>query len=228
MKLNIARKNSGVSLIELVIVVAIIGLLSIIAVPQYGRFIAKGKVRSATNDLLQNMRLARTMAIKENRQYLVTFNENGDPANSYRIGFDGNNNNSLTDPADGYGTGAVMLVNLQTRYGNEIVFGTGTANGPDEPDTCPACIGIGGATVAFGGTAAPVRQEFNTDGTVSFTGSAFLMHNARGITYMMRISFRTGKIDLWKWDGDNANPAPPIVNNCNNAPVRYCRWTELR
>jgi prepilin-type N-terminal cleavage/methylation domain-containing protein len=228
MKMNIARENSGVSLIELVIVVAVIGLLSIVAVPQYGRFIAKGKVRSATNDLFQNMRMARTMAIKENRQYLITFNEAADPANTYRIGFDGNGNNSLTDPVDGYGGGTVRLVNLQTQYGNEITFGTGTGSGPDEPDTCPACIGIGGSTVAFGGTAAPVRQAFNTDGSVSFTGSAFLMHNARGITYMMRISFQTGKIDLWKWDGDNTNPAPPIVNNCNNAPVRYCGWTELR
>ena len=226
--MNIARKNSGVSLIELVVVVAIIGLLSIVAVPQYGRFIAKGKVRTATNDLLQNMRQARTMAIKENRQYLITFNEAGDPANTYRIGFDGNGNNSLIDPGDGYGGGAVRLVNLQTQYGNEILFGTATASGPDQPDLCPACIGIGGATVAFGATAAPVRQAFNTDGSVSFIGSTFIMHNARGITYMMRISFQTGKIDLWKWDGDNANPVPPIVNNCANTPVRYCGWTELR
>lgn len=226
MKITPYCRNSGVTLVELLIVISIISILALMAVPQYGRFVAKSNARKATNDLLQNMRLARTMAIKENRPYLITFNEGN--ANSYRFGFDGNNNNSLLDPADGYGTGPVRSVNLQNEYGNEIMFGTIAVNGPDQPDLCPACIGIGGSTVAFGATAAPVRQVFNPDGTASFTGSAFITHNGRGMAYMLRISFRSGKIDLWKWDGDNANPNPPIVNNCNNSPVRYCGWTEIR
>jgi prepilin-type N-terminal cleavage/methylation domain-containing protein len=114
--------KKGITLIELIIVISIISILAAVGIPEYSRFIAKGRVRNATNDLLQNMRLARTMAIRENRAYLITFNES--TANSYRIGFDGDGNNSLLDLVDGYGTGSVREVNLQTEYGNDIIFGT--------------------------------------------------------------------------------------------------------
>jgi len=220
------KNNNGVTLIELLIVIAIVSILAGIGIPQYGRFLAKNRVRSAANDLLQNMRLARTMAIKENRNYLITFNEGG--ANSYSIGFDGDGNDKLTDIADGYGEGNIRTVDLSVSYGVDVIFGTGAIEGPDERDTCPACIDIGASTFAFGGTAGPVRQEFNPDGTISFTGSVFLMHNTRGFTYMLRISNQAGKIDLWKWDGDHDRTNVPLINQCNTAPRRYCRWTELR
>lgn len=222
---RLKKSNSGVSLIELVIVISIISILAVMGIPQYGKFVATNRVRRATNDLLQNMRLTRTIAIKENRTYLITFNEGA--VNTYRIGFDGNNNNSLLDVADGYETGAVRTIDLQAEYGIDVAFGTSTNNGPDDPDVCPACINIAGSTVAFGGVGAPVREVFNPDGTVSFTGSVFIMHNARGITYMLRASFQSGKFDLWKWDGDNDNTNPAVINNCNT-PMRYCGWTEVR
>jgi prepilin-type N-terminal cleavage/methylation domain-containing protein len=224
--INIIREKKGVTLMELLIVISIIGILTAIGVPQYARFVAKDKVKRATNDLLQNARLARTMAIKENQQYLITFNEAF--ANSYSIGFDGNGNNSLLDAADGYETGPVRVVRLQTEYSNDVVLGTTATTGPDQPDSCPVCIAIGGSTVAFGGTFGPVREVFNPDGSVSFLGSAFVTHVSRGYTYMLRVSFQSGKFDLWSWDGDINNPNPPIINNCNNTPVRYCGWTEIR
>jgi prepilin-type N-terminal cleavage/methylation domain-containing protein len=223
--IGMIRGKKGVTLVELLVVISIIGILSVIGIPQYGRFVAKSKVRSATSDLLQSMRMARTMAIKENRAYFITFNESA--ANTYRIGFDGNNNNSLLDPADGYGNGPVREINLQTEYGPDIFFGTTTGNGPDEPDSCPACIAIAGSTVAFGATAGPVREAFNPDGSVVSTGSAFITHITRGFTYLLRISYQSGKFDLWKWDGDNANPNPPVINNCTS-PMRCCGWTEIR
>ncbi|UCH45397.1 MAG: prepilin-type N-terminal cleavage/methylation domain-containing protein [Nitrospiraceae bacterium] len=213
------RKKAGFTLVEILVVISIAAILAVIGVPQYGRFVAKNKVRGAASDLLQNMRLARTMAIKENRPYVFNFNPG---ANSYTIGFDINGDSI----PDGFGAaGPVRTVNLQQEYGPQVRFGTSTGAGPDQPTACPACTGIGGSTVAFG--ALPLVQTFNTDGTVASTGTAFLTHN-RGFTYMLRITYLTGKVDLYKWDGDLALPNPPIVNNCNASPVRYCGWTEVR
>jgi hypothetical protein len=166
------------------------------------------------------------MAIKENRTYLITFDV-GETVNTYRIGFDGDNNGSLRDAADGYGNGPVRIINLQDEYGEEIVFGTSASTGPDEPDSCPACVDISGLTVSFSPTN-PSREVFNPDGTVEFTGAAFIRHKTRGFTYMVRVSYQSGKFDLWKWDGDNDNPNPPVVTNCTASPIRYCGWTEVK
>ncbi|UCD35292.1 MAG: prepilin-type N-terminal cleavage/methylation domain-containing protein, partial [Nitrospiraceae bacterium] len=80
--------NQGVTLMELLVVMSIIGILALIGVPQYQMHAAKGSVRRAANDLIQNARLASTLAIKESRPYVIAFNLPA--ADSYSIGFDTN------------------------------------------------------------------------------------------------------------------------------------------
>ena len=222
-KMNILICRKGFSLVELVVVLSIISILALIGIPTYSNFIAQSSVKRAVNDLLQNARLVRTLAIKENQNYVIAF---GVPAaNSYSMGFDADGDGN----PEGYDGGAVRVVNLQDEYGVNVAFGTFTNNGPAQPNSaCPVCIGIGGSTFAFGATAAPVYEQFNPDGSVQFTGTVFINHLNLGYTYMMRVNFQSGKFDLWKWDGEAANPAPAIVNNCVNSPLQYCGWTEIR
>ena len=222
LKLATIRDKKGYSMIELLVAISIIAIISVMGVPQYSNFVAKGNVRRATSDLLQNARLSRTLAIKENQTYVISFNL--PVANSYSMGFDTNGDGV----PEGYDGGPVRVVNLLSEYGGNVAFGTFTNNGPDEPESCPACTGIAGSTVAFGTAAGQVYEQFNPDGSVNFTGSAFLNHITLGFTYMMRVSYQSGKFDLWKWDGEAANPSPPIVNNCNNPPIQYCGWTKLK
>ena len=201
-KISIMRDKKGMTLIELLVVILIIGILSGVAVPQYGRFIAKGKVKRAATDLVQNMRLSRTMAIKANRAYLITFGND----NTYRIGFDGDGNGSLLDAADGFEMnpdGSVRLpvrvINLQGEYGNNIVhsianFTTTPPNGPEGVDLEDAA-----------------SFQFNPDGSATGTGMVYLQHSSteRGYAYCVELRNRSGLINLYMWEGDADNPGEP-------------------
>ena len=84
--------DTGVTLIELLTVIAIVGILMIVGIPEINRFSSSYRARSSATDLLQNMRLARSLAIKENRQYLIVFHIN---EGNYEIGPDADRNGTI-------------------------------------------------------------------------------------------------------------------------------------
>ena len=56
------NSNKGFTLIELIIIVVIIGIIAVIGVPSYQSMIERGRVTSASNNLLGAMQLARSEA----------------------------------------------------------------------------------------------------------------------------------------------------------------------
>jgi len=72
--------EGGFTLIEIVIVVALLGVLSAIAVPALQQWIARQQLRQATTELAGNLNLARTAAMSRGTGIAVTTAMNGGKA----------------------------------------------------------------------------------------------------------------------------------------------------
>ena len=67
--INNFKNSGGFSLIELMIVVAIIGILAAIAMPRYADYVRRGKAAEATS-ALANLKIRMEQYFQDNRTYL--------------------------------------------------------------------------------------------------------------------------------------------------------------
>jgi type IV fimbrial biogenesis protein FimT len=71
------HNNSGFSLIELMVVVAIIAITAAFALPNMIGKRADAKLRGAVNNLKGDLNVARSMAVRENANVVILFSANG-------------------------------------------------------------------------------------------------------------------------------------------------------
>jgi prepilin-type N-terminal cleavage/methylation domain-containing protein len=67
------RKDTGFSFLELMVVIAIIGILSTIAIPSYFQWLPKHRVGIAARDVKSTLEFARSNAISRNTAVRVEF-----------------------------------------------------------------------------------------------------------------------------------------------------------
>ena len=91
---NIMQKTFGFTLMELMVTIAIIAILSAIAIPNFIAWIPKFKLGGGCRDVLAILQKTRVQAVKDNTSYVLMFNTGnesytaflddggGDPANS--------------------------------------------------------------------------------------------------------------------------------------------------
>lgn len=92
-------RSSGFTLLELMIVIAIIAILAALALPSFTTTLDKQRITGAAEAMLADLRWARAEAIKRNRKIRVTFTI-GSPW-SYRIHADPDGDNTLLKTVSG-------------------------------------------------------------------------------------------------------------------------------
>lgn len=179
---RLARSDSGISLIEMVFVVGLIGILSSMAVIEMSRTRPALRGDGAMRVILAQMRTARELAISE-RRYM-------------RVVFTGTNQMDVVRE-EVPGPATTVLGSRLLEGGMQFAIVSGV---PDTPDSFGAT-----AAVSFG-TVTDIK--FSPDGTLvnqsgqSINGSVFLAiptvtESVRAVTVLGS----TGRIRGYRWDG---------------------------
>lgn len=107
------KGHSGFTAIELLVAIAIMGIMAAFAIPAFSVLLPNYRLKSAAMDLYSNMQSAKMLSIRSNRNITVFF----DTANNlYRIG-----------RADGILDATVDRTVRFSEYGSGIRYGCGSA-----------------------------------------------------------------------------------------------------
>lgn len=71
--MKVMKNRRGVTLVELMTIVVIIGIVTAAAIPQFGNTMNRLKFRTSARNILSKLRLARSTAISNKQQFGVAF-----------------------------------------------------------------------------------------------------------------------------------------------------------
>ena len=85
--MKLLRDKRGMTMIEMMVVVAIIGVMMALAIPSYNAMLPHLRVKGASRDVAEALQVARMKAVAKNNAYIVQFNDHGgSPANYLSMG----------------------------------------------------------------------------------------------------------------------------------------------
>ena len=115
------RKNSGFTLMELMVVIAIVAILASLSVNQFIKWLPKYRAKKAAMELSGQLHKVKLQAVRENRQLGVYFDANTD--RYHVLGDDGTNNSWDGPTVVGGDDPSERFIDLPS-YGSGVRFDT--------------------------------------------------------------------------------------------------------
>ena len=141
------KRVSGFTLVEILVLIAVLGIIGAIAVPNFIGLTPRMRIKSAARNIVSDMQMAKTKALRDGLTWTIQFDTS-------------NNQYSVLD-----GSGSTFkTVNLSDYSG--ITLGNDYGERPDEPNP--------GST--DGVTFADDKIPFNSDGT-SVSGTVYIKNS---------------------------------------------------
>ncbi len=172
------KDSKGFTLVEVAVVVAIVGILVALVIPDFAGLTSRSRLRKDARDMFSNLQRARVNAIRQSKFIGIKFYPD---AKNYEI-WDLGDDRDWDKTADNVKMETVSLsrgVSFGSLYGKA-----------DDTDENPA----GGVT--FTGQ----QFVFKSDGTANIGGGIYLKDN--DVTcFAITVVFTTGRIKLWKNTG---------------------------
>jgi len=106
--------KKGITLVEVLLVVTLIGIMAGLAVPNFDNAITKIRHKSAVRDILRDMRLARSYAISRSGRYGVYFNTTG----KYHILFKDTDKDGIYDAGEQIKDSTLTCLGANISFGN--------------------------------------------------------------------------------------------------------------
>lgn len=149
-------KQKGVTLVEILVVVVIIGILMTAAVPSYRANIEQNRLKEVVNAFKSDMQLARTEAVKQNRYVFISRSPGNAGAWCYGLNIDEN-------CSCGTANSCSIKTVSGSEFSNQVSMAASTANN-SRFDFRQGTIGAGGVTFSTANYQA--RVTFNNVGRI--------------------------------------------------------------
>jgi type IV fimbrial biogenesis protein FimT len=121
---KIRRNIRGFTLVELMITITILGLIAVLSIPNYNRFMMGWRLNGETQQLASTLRAARSTAVMKNIDVVFSFDPD---TNSYSwfedSNRDGNLDNGEYESAE-YDLGETIEISAYTLSSTTLTFGS--------------------------------------------------------------------------------------------------------
>jgi len=115
--MSLHNKQSGFTLIEMMIIIAIMGIFAGIAIPNYLSYMPKHRLNGAARQVMGDLMSARMQAVSQNNEFKVFFLNN----HEYQILDDDNNDGNID------GGEWTQIKDIQSEY-SDVTFSNVTAD----------------------------------------------------------------------------------------------------